>query len=110
MTEIEKLYELAGIKKQYFQDIVRGDYPIAVGYETYPPFTAEKQIELIKWVAIHQEMYTLSYEREFLWCSQTDWQSSYCYENFEESIANLIITLWQDLTEAERKEIKEILK
>ena len=104
MTEIEKLYELAGIEKFTYREGSKK------GRVLYPHFTAEKQIELIKWVAIHQEMYTLSYEREFLWCSQTDWQSSHCYENFEESIANLIITLWQDLTEAEQNEIRSILK
>ena len=76
----------------------------------YPPFTAEKQIELIKWLAKKDCMYRLTYERDFLWCSQLEWQSSFCYESFEESLANLINTIWQDLTEEEKQQIKEILE
>lgn len=122
MSEIEKMYENAGINKREIENCTYKnstpcghscddgeDCPYLEIKNDYPPFTAEKQLNLIKWVAIHQELYTLSYEREFLWCSQTDWQSSFCYENFEESIANLIITLWQSLTEEEKEQIKRIL-
>lgn len=37
-NNIEKIYELAGI-------------PVSEWYLCHPPFTAEKQLELIKWLA-----------------------------------------------------------
>ncbi|MBQ5918327.1 MAG: hypothetical protein IIW92_07185, partial [Lachnospiraceae bacterium] len=55
-------------------------------------------------------IFRVTYEREFLWCSQTEWQSSFCYEEFEESLANLINTIWQDLTEEEKQQVKGILE
>lgn len=75
----------------------------------YPPLTAEKQLNLIKWIAEYKEECRITYEKEYKWCTQTDWQSSFCYDNFPASLANLINNLWQDLTEAERKQIKEVL-
>lgn len=122
MSEIEKMYKNAEVKKQipkicsnnelYCKDCtahIEDAMPYCKSAE-YPPFTAEKQIELIKWLAIKDCIFRLTYEREYLWCSQLEWQSSFCYEHFEESLANLVNTLWQDLTEAERAEIKNILE
>lgn len=105
MNEVEKMYENANIKKKktHFQ-----------GFEDwfweYPPFTAEKQLSLIKWIAEYKEECRITYEKEYKWCTQIDWQSSFCYDNFPASLANLINSLWQDLTEEERKQIKNILE
>ena len=107
MSEIEKMYENAGV--ELVADV---KFPTTdVNYNvSFPPFTAEKQIELIKWLAKKDCMYRLTYERDFLWCSQLEWQSSFCYESFEESLANLINTIWQDLTEEEKQQVKGILE
>ena len=46
MTEVEKLYELAGVEKigsQYANNISKH-------LISYPPFTAEKQIEIVKFL------------------------------------------------------------
>lgn len=118
MNEVEKLYSLAGCKKIFCDctkckktDCIWGDMDQDTCVTlTYSPFTAEKQIELIKWLARKDCMYRLTYERDFLWCSQLEWQSSFCYESFEESLANLINTIWQYLTKEERQQIKEILE
>ena len=60
----------------------------------YPPFTAEKQLELIKWF-IHS--------RHF---SSTRFNARWVVDN----IASYTNYIWKDLTEKERKQIKEILE
>ena len=125
-TEVEKMYENAeinkigikrcsGIKQGICQHNCNGcesfDYK-------YPPFTAEKQLKLIKWLARHNFVVCKNlggwhtginptYDEEFgITCSKraTD------YGSFEYALASLINTLWQDLTEEEHKQIKEILR
>jgi len=113
MNEVEKMYENAGIVPDCEHGECGLDYcpnNYGCGYAFYPPFTAEKQLVLIKWIAVNKEECRITYEKEYKWCTQTDWQSSFCYENFEESLANLINTLWQDLTEEECKQIRNILE
>lgn len=103
MTEIEKLYELAGVEKE----ITRTN----AGF-VYPPFTAEKQIELIKWLAIKGDFdYTLDIAKNTdayytMYFDDTRWTC----KTFEETLAGLINSMWNKLTEAERNEIREILK
>ena len=112
MNEIEKLYENVGVNKKCIDK--RYEKCTGVCYDCkcfiYPPFTAEKQLSLIKWIAEHKEECRITYEKEYKWCTQTDWQSSFCYESFEESLVNLINTIWQDLTEEEQQQIRDILK
>ena len=122
MNKVEKMYENSGIEKcnSSLKDIMPSvclknnedeNYKCEdCEYNWYPDFTAEKQIELIKWIAENKEECRITYEKEYKWCTQTDWQSSFCYENFEESLAGLINNLWQDLTEDEQNEIKNILE
>ena len=117
MSEITKLYENAGILKEclspcYINKTWRKthDCPNCDNRENYPSFTAEKQIELIKWLVKNQDIFKITYHREFLWCSSIEWVESDCYEEFDESLADLINTIWQDLTEEEKQQIKEILK
>lgn len=94
MNEVDKMYENAGIEPEY----VEGENLMEYSYGTlkYPPFTAEKQIELIKFLV------------ENSWCNYLDWLVR-CCESFEESLATLINNLWQDLTEEEKEQIKEVL-
>lgn len=100
----------------------------------YPPFTAEKQIAVIMFILNKfgdigfQEMYSIrgndeTTRKDFIKClcdcehetidsRPVDfyYQNGANGDNLEESIAGLINTLWQDLTEEERKEIKSILQ
>ena len=56
MSEIEKMYENAGIKKLLYCDICKAqEHALGLCAETkcepfYPPFTIEKQLELIKFI------------------------------------------------------------
>lgn len=107
MDEVEKMYKNAGIKKVRQTNIVLGDYPIAVGIENYPPFTAEKQLELIKWLVANGDVCRIDATVK-KWLKNKIGYSK-CFA-IEEAIAELINDLWQDLTEGERHQIKEILE
>lgn len=107
MNEIGKLYENANIKKKktHFQ-----------GFEDwfweYPPLTAEKQLELIKWL-IQKNFYDeriirSNYEKTHFYCSYLYCESEQ-FEKFEEALANIFNYFWQDLTKEEKEQVKGIL-
>ena len=133
MTEVEKLYSLAGFTKR---DIEHCNYNrhirctnddcedcayLEIRFE-YPPFTAEKQIELIKWlmnypmldeIRLYFNEPSKTYNIQVMSLpEECGYQSSYTerHNTFEQTIVNLICNLWQDLTESERKQIKEMLE
>ena len=96
MNEIEKMYENAG-----FETEIVPCYSLNCEYfevnKGYPPFTAEKQIELTR----------------KLWEFRPN-----IYPNFDllvnhsygEMIATFVNNLWQDLTEEEKQQVKGILE
>ena len=111
MNEIEKLCENA--KVELVADV---KFPTKdVNYNiTYPPFTADKQLELLKLCFDKYEKLEkvrglkercIIYYRfdkngytEFVNC-----------ETWEETIAGLVNNLWQDLTQEEKEQVKGIL-
>ena len=125
MNEIEKLYELVGINKKCIDK--RYEKCTGVCYDCvhfqYPPFTAEKQLSLLQVLA---RIESADYFQFFFYEIKQEWifrlnmltelscESAYIYEsrnkNFDECIAGLINIIWQDLTEEECKQIREILK
>jgi len=72
----------------------------------HEPFTTEKQVELIKWLAkIGIRIDKVNSEFTFsIFGIISDFSS------FEESLANLINNIWKDLTEEEKRQVKEILE
>ena len=142
MSEITKLYENAGVKKE----VIKGcyDYYSKLGIDIwkendcagkncdtckkdksikrYPPFTTEKQIELIKWLGklagkleISSNYNDTQYLLYFYLNRKTRDEilpniSIGRNENFEESLAGLINNLWQELTEKEQQQVKGILE
>lgn len=104
MSEIEKMYENANIKKHW------NSTPYGGIEEDYPPFTAEKQLELIKLLSKH--FVNIDYDNgkyEVYVLSIGNLRYDY-YDTLEETLAYCINGLLQDLTEEERKQIKEILE
>ena len=105
MNEVTKLYENAGVEKDW------NSTPYGGIEEYYPPFTAEKQLELIKWLSkfnlrIEQPDYAKGY---YFIETHTGIYSKFL-PIFEEALAKLINSLWQDLTDADKAQIKEILE
>ena len=94
MSEITKLYENAGVEKQKYYACKSPDYS-DVFEEKLPPFTAERQLELIKWMVNTNHRYYLLDVVE---------------NDFEESLAKVFNLYWQDLTEEEKQQVKGILE
>lgn len=128
MSEIEKLYENAGVKKapdfdNCYPDVVKcrhcEHYKVIDEFtgrclnEVYPEFTAEKQLELIKWLAITRAI-LIKQNRIFVGFETGNPKDLKCAEdldlNFEETLAGLINSLWQNLREQEKLQIKRILE
>ena len=133
MSEIEKMYENAGVEKE----VIKGCYEYYSenggidiytvndcknkdcntckadkSIKEYPPFTAEKQIELIKWLMNKSFSYSTVEDKDGIkYWFEIDYEtSSHGFKNFEETIADTINEMWQDLTDAEKAQIKEILE
>ena len=126
MSEVEKMYENCNIKPKRevycdwdsdcpYPDIINsgcGDECPYWKYEdeaTYPPFTAEKQLELIKGLAKHYgNIHILNNAARGFAIGIEG--VSFNLKKFEEIIAMVLNCFWQDLTEQERTEIAEILR
>ena len=113
MNEIEKMYKNAGfIKKQC------KDYSCIVcdknnNCEKYPLFTAEKQIEIIKFLISKHVRFDMfkNYKQKDLY--MVHYECRYFpkqYLPFGEALAESINYLWQSLTEKEKQQITDILK
>lgn len=103
MSEIEKMYENAGIVKLLYCDICKAqEHALGLCAETkcepfYPPFTAEKQIELIKLLGSIRD-YTVEIDKfkgvYYVGCR----------------LAGVINKLWADMSEEEKQQVKGILE
>ena len=121
MSEIEKMYENAGILKEclspcYINKTWRKthDCPNCDNRENYPSFTAEKQIKLIKWLSDFTDFGTFSIDHD-----KSEYGIAFCVHDdgyyfvdkiFEECIAKSIKYLWQSLTEEEKQQVKGFLE
>lgn len=127
MSEVEKMYENCKIKpkrKGYcdwdsdcpYPDIINsgcGDECPYWKYEdeaTYPPFTAEKQIELFKWLIQKYKTILIEHKLYLFYINIRDIYTGMVHIEFDETIAGLFNNLWQDLTEDEQEQIADILR
>lgn len=113
MTDnIQKLYEVAGIEKEPIYSGSRLYNPVITGYD-YPPFTAEKQLELIKWLGKRKDFALSCYNQ--IWEAETDfcweyYETSSKHEHFDQALAGLILQLWDGLSSEHREEVRGILQ
>ena len=114
MNEIEKMYGNVGInicsrdKGFTLKDCADRDCK-ECGYYNMSPFTAEKQLELIKFL-LNQGVYYSTYLNDTYQFHISDDIENPQPRKFDIAIAEIINDLWQDLTEEERKQIADILK
>lgn len=112
MTEVEKLYENAGIYPDCRARECGLDYcanSSGCGYAVYPDFTAEKQIELIKWLSKRRLL-------NITFCENKNTYQLFnnkCTGSFCSDLATAVATLVQCeldfCTEEEKEEIRNIL-
>lgn len=116
MSEITKLYENAGVLKEclspcYINKTWRKthDCPNCDNREYYPPFTAEKQLNIVKFLLNKSVYYDTYGDREY-WFHLSDEIENSKYREFDEAIAECINKMWEDLRDYEKVQIKEILE
>lgn len=103
MSEIEKMYENAGIVPDCAHGECGLDYcpnNYGCGYAFYPPFTAEKVLKIIVFFLNKGIKLDFSVEEN----------TKISVENFKECIAQIGAKYWQDLTEEEKQQVKGILE
>ena len=114
MNEVEMMYSNAGLEPTLFYDCESYNQKVEKGYL----FTAEKRLSLIKWLS---EQYTITTRymasawfitAETSDVTRTVIKYTVTANTFEEAIASAInhIWFWQDLTEEECKQIRNILE
>ena len=124
MSEITKLYENAEIKPiaEYCKHQCNNEFDddacigcVHIEKVEYPPFTAEKQIELIKLLGNVRD-YTVEIDKfkgvYYVGCRSAGsndklWGSS---NVFEDALAELINETWFCLTPEEKQQVKGILE
>ena len=100
MNEIEKMYKNANVEDKNINNQLYKDL-------NYPQFTAEKQLELIKFML--QKGIYYDTDGDTYWFHYTDEIENAKYRPFKEAISEFINGLWQDLIEEEKEQVKEIL-
>ena len=115
MSEIEKMYKNVMVEPINFAKQGAIDFTniIEIDGQRYPDFTAEKQIEITKFLISKYARFKKfrSYEQKDLY--MVYYECRYYpkqYLPFGEALAESINYLWQDLTEEEKQQIKDILK
>ena len=124
MNEIEKMYKNAGIirrrKCEFYEEC-----PLSFGHScdncdieftevnsSYPSFTAEKQLKLIKRLSQHTYRNYIKFRFDIcgLWYCECNMLNSDMHHTFEDALAQIINNLWQDLTEKEKEALRGILR
>jgi len=121
MNEVEKLYENAGIKKQipslcsnYEGDCIgcnsyiKDAMPYCKNAE-YPPFTAKKQLEIVKFLLSKSVYYDTYGDREY-WFHLSDEIENSKYMEFDDALAECVNKMWNDLRDYEKVRLADILK
>lgn len=107
MSEITKLYKNAGIKP------IQLDYPDNIE-PFYPEFTAEKQLNLIKWLALNSKKQCLwleYYANDNGYRLYCDYAITAVEKDIATALASLInFAVWKVITAEEKEQIKEILE
>ena len=125
MSEVEKMYENAepdrncNLYKHFTECPMKHTQCEDCENFVFPPFTAEKQLNIIKLISKQGQIIIENWEEDnrgfnvtFRANSNLRYITMDCItrRTVEEAIAQIINDLWQDLTEEERKRIRGILE
>lgn len=110
MSELEKLYEIAGVKGEFYATWSSNtNVALFENLQTfieYPSFTEDKQLKLIKLIC--QKAYS-NYDFSYVFVCIFQKLCNSLGKSFEESLCFLINELWWTFSDFEQKQIKEIL-
>ena len=106
MKEVKKLYKLAGVNYRVETLDSFPSYEIII-----PSFTAEKQLELIKWLARKSNLIRIGYHnKENTYHIFSNEVVGGFHYNFSESIVTYTQCILDFCDETEQEEIRKILK
>ena len=107
MSEITKLYENAGVSKEPAIIPSSGE---VIYWKNYPPFTAEKQIAILKLLTQRCDLIISHFtEWEFIHFDGQE-PTQVTGKDFTETFARLVNAYWQSLAEEEKQQVKGILE
>ena len=110
MSEITKLYDNAKIAPKRCSEC-DNNMDCGYGKGCYPPFTAEKQIEIVKFLLAKDVFKCYQHYTSKAYIVLIDDVKDFiCNKPFDEFLASYINYLWLSLTEKEKQQIKEILE
>jgi len=111
MNEIEKMYENTGIGKQKYFVMQDENYKDVFEIK-YPPFTAEKQLEILKLLIRHYktEIYCRYANDKYKLIMYTEDCCTSDIGSFENVLASVVCNIWGLLSEEEKQQIKGILE
>lgn len=116
MSEIEKMYRTAKVvpSHHYCNDCkydMSAECPIRCPDDVavYPSFTAEKQLELIKWL-VRKGLLQINYSSHQCYQFNSFRVGGDYKSNLSEALASHCNNLMQDLTEEEKQQVKGILE
>lgn len=112
MSEVERMYKNAGFQKKRKCEWNKEDTCFHDGSvpcekctvrreKTYPPFTTWQQLEML--------CFLTNKKHNIAFHDQSFGSNKLTLEKIQETLAYEVNSLWQDLTEEERKQVKEIL-
>ena len=111
MNKIDMLYEKANVEKIRVNEQIIPSSGECIGYDlVYPSFTPEKQLELLKvimhgtWIEMAKHFNTGYYMGEI------DFKSHVEEKTFDEALAAIANLLWENISDKDKEEIKEILE
>lgn len=114
MSDIEKMYRTAKVvpSHHYCNDCqydMSAECPIRCpdNVAVYPPFTAQKQLEIMKFLLKKAVYYDVKDDKYWFYYEECE---SAGYKPFDEAIAHFINKLWTDLTIEEKQQVKGILE
>lgn len=118
MSEVEKLYELAGVEPINFakQGAIDFTNTIEIDGKRYPDFTAEKQLRILMLLTKTGKLELENWDYRgfnFTYIGNPNREHNFVAltgETFEDGYCKLLNTLWQDLTEEEKQQVKGILE
>lgn len=109
MTEIDKLYKNAGIEPDidYICDIDSCGSQSCDRVKSYPEFTEEKQLEILKLILKKRRILDVGYiiEEDKYHCMHYE----HIFDSFKEALCADVNYHWQDLTPEEKQQVKDIL-
>ena len=109
--EVEKLYKKAGVEKIRINEKILPPTSEVLSYDlAYPEFTEIKQFRLFKVLINGRWIETAKHFNTGYYMGEIDFKSHVEEKTFDEALAAIANLLWENISDKDKEEIKEILE